>query len=139
MKSLIYISGVIIISVFLWFIRSYDPVPTYYNRAGQIKKNMRIWTDTVAVTSAAPVVNISSAGFSTIVSVQPQIIQTAGTISNFTWCNLASYTNTSVTLFLTQANNNTVNILGSIVLLGTPLQQPSTFSNMSVVLEVIGY
>ena len=137
MKSLLYIVGVFIVGVVGYFI-AYDPIK-YYNRSGQILKPIRIWNDTIAITSATPAINISSAGFTTIVSVQPQILQTSVSISNFTWCNLTSYTDTTVNLFLTQQNNNTVNILGSLVLLGTPLQAPTTFTNMSVALQVTGY
>lgn len=119
---------------------AYDPPVLFYNRAGQIlNKKMKVWSDTLLVTSANPSINISSAGFSTIINAQAQIVQTSATVNNFTWCNVSSYTTSSVSLFLTQENSSTVNILGSVVLLGTPLQQPSSPSNTYVALQIFGY
>ncbi len=137
MKTLI--GAVVAICVSLIAFLAYDPPTLYYNRGGIIKKQMKVWADTIAVSSANPSINISSAGFSNIISVQPQIIQSSATLSNFAWCNVTTYSTSSVTLFLSQQNNNTINILGSLVLLGTPLQQPTTFTNMSVAIQVIGY
>jgi len=138
MKTIYVLTIMGVIGV-LGYLFAYDPPIRYYNRNGLISKQMKIWMDTVSVASSTPSVNISSAGFSTIVSVQAQIIQSSPTLSNFTWCNATSYSTSSVTLFLAQENSSTVNILGSLVLLGTPLQAPSSFSNMFVSLEVIGY
>ena len=141
MKSLLYIAFLAIMGIggYFYFLgNAYDPT-RFYNRSGEILKPKKIWIDTFAIASATPTLSISSAGFSTIISVQSQIIQSSPTLSNFTWCNATSYSTSSVTLFLAQENSSTVNILGSLVLLGTPLQAPSSFSNMFVSLEVIGY
>lgn len=135
---ILFLGAALAFAVFKMFGWAYDPIK-FYNRSGQITKSMRIWTDTIAVTSSTPAINISSAGFSNIVSVQPQIIQTSVSLTNFTWCNVTTYSTSSVSLFLAQENSSTVNILGSLVLLGTPLQAPSSFSNMFVALQVIGY
>lgn len=132
-----------IIAIFLftlgWMFHAYDPPVQVYNRAGKVNKQIKIWNDTVAVTTANPSISIASAGFSVILNAQAQIVQTAATVSSFTWCNVTSYTTSSVNLFLTQENSSTVNILGSIVLLGTPLQQPSAPTSTSVALQVLGY
>lgn len=125
---------VLVIAAFI----AYDPVK-YYNRSGQLFKPMKIWTDTIAITSATPSVNISSAGFSTIISIQPQMIQGSPTLANFSWCNVTSYSTSSISLFLVQQNNNTVNVLGSLVLLGTPLQAPTAFTGLYMAITVIGY
>lgn len=137
MKFILYVIGIFTVGVVSYFM-AYDPVK-FYNRNGQIIKAMKVWTDTISVTNANPSINISSAGFSTIISVQPQIVQSAATVTTFTWCNVTSYTTTTINLFLAQENSSTINILGSLVLLGTPLQQPSSFTNTSVAVQVIGY
>lgn len=119
---------------------AYDPSVLFYNRAGLLtNKKMKIWNDTVFVSSANPTISISSAGFATILNAQAQVVQTSVSVSNFTWCNITSYTTSNVTLFLTQQNNSTINILGSVVLLGTPLQQPTTPTNTAIALQVFGY
>ena|ERR1700743_432591 len=139
MKTLIFTSIASIISILLWIKFAYDPPVKLYNRSGQVSKQIKIWNDTIAVTSANPSISISSAGFSIILNVQAQIVQTSVTVNSFTWCNVTSYTTSSVNLFLTQENSSTVNVLGSIVLLGTPLQQPTSFASTSIALQVIGY
>lgn len=129
-----------IIGGWMWFTHAYDPPVIWYNRAGRISnKQIKIWNDTISVSSANPTVSIAAAGFTSVINVQAQIIQSTPTVSNFTWCNVTSYSTSSVALFLTQENSSTVNILGNIVLLGTPLQQPSSPSNTFVALTVVGF
>lgn len=135
--TIIIILGVIFGSIF--GLKSYEPSTKFYNRAGLINKTIKIWNDTIAVTSATPSVNISSAGFSTIVSVQPQIIQASPTLATFSWCNVTSFTTSAVTFFLAQQNNSSVVILGINVLSGTPLAAPTSFSGMFLAVQVIGY
>ena len=123
----------------IYIFKAYDPPVKIYNRAGIISKPIKIWADTVSISSATPSISISSAGFSAILDVQPQIIQSSPTLASFMWCNVTTYSTSSVTLFLAQENSSTVNILGSLVLLGTPLQAPSTFTNVFVSLRITGY
>lgn len=144
MKSLFFFSGVIILALLMpVFIKigwlSYDPPVLFYNRSGLIKRQMRIWNDTLSATSATPVIDISAAGFSQIVDIQPQIIQNSASLANFAWCNVKTYTNTSVSLNLAQQNNNTVTILSISVLSGSPIAAPTGFSGTFISLRVTGY
>jgi hypothetical protein len=140
MKTIIGWCIIGIIGIGAWIWHAYNPYPIFYNSSGQIVgKQMAVWVDSIPITSANPTINISSAGFSKVLSVQVQILQPSASVTTFTWCNVTSQSTTAINLFLTQENSSTVNILGSIVLLGTPLQQPTTFSNVNAVVEVIGY
>jgi len=123
---------------FGFIVHSFDQQTLYYNKSGQIKKQIRVWNDTVSVSAASPTIDISSAGFSNIIDIQPQIIQNASTLTNFAWCNVKSYTTTSVTLNLAQQNNNTITILGISVLSGSPIAPPTGFSGTFVSLRVTG-
>lgn len=140
MKSLLFFVGVVIAAMLIkigWM--SYDAPVLFYNKSGQIKKQMRIWDDTLSATSATPVIDISAAGFSQIVDVQPQIIQNSASLTNLAWCNVKTYTNTSVSINIVQQNNSTVTILGISVLSGSPITAPTGFSGTFISLRVTGY
>ena len=122
-----------------WLGVAYDPPTLFYNKNGQVSKQMKIWNDTIAVSSATPSISISSAGFSQILSVQPQVIQNSATLSGFAWANVQNFSTSSVTLTLASQNLNTVTILGISVLSGSPLAPPTGFSGTFVALTVIGY
>lgn len=140
MKSLFVCIGLVIATALLkigWF--SYDPPNLYFNRTGWIKKQMRIWNDTIAVSTASPSIDVSAAGFTQIIDIQPQVIQNSASLTNFAWCNVKTYTTSSITLNIAQQNNNTVTILGISVLSGSPIAAPSSFTGMFVSLRVTGY
>lgn len=140
MKSLFVAIGLVIAAALLkigWF--SYDPPTLYYNRAGLVKKQIRVWNDTISITSASPVIDISSAGFTQILDIQGQVMQNSAVLTNFAWGNVKTYSNTSVTINLAQQNNNTVTILGISVLSGSPISPPTSFSGTFISLKVTGY
>src|ERR1700753_2114225 len=120
MKTLLGFLGAAVIGA-IFYIFSYDPPTLYFNRSGQVKKQMRVWNDTIAISSSTPSISIASAGFTQILSVQPQVIQNSGSLNTFAWANVQSFSTSSVTLTLASQNLNTVTILGISVLSGAPL------------------
>jgi|ERR1700749_954443 len=138
MKTFITVLTAGFIGLAYW-VFAYDPPTLYFNKSGQIKKQIRIWNDTLAVSTATPTIDISSAGFTQIVDIQPQVIQNSASLTNFAWCNVKTYTNTSVSLNLAQQNNNTVTILSISVLSGSPIAAPTGFTGTFISLRVTGF
>lgn len=108
----------------------------WYNGSGRVYQRMKIFCDEITPSSASGNINISSAGFSTILSVHVTAYKsgvTYGIDAN------ATTTLTSVSYTLTQPNTTLVSILGNGVLLGNAYENATTFANIRVRVVVIGY
>lgn len=129
-----------VLSVVFLFLFRKEPQVKIYNRSGIISHEIRLWIDTITVTSSNGFsVDISSASFTGIISASVEAIKNTSTLSNVPSCQVKTISNTALVLNLTEENSSTVNILGNIVLLGTPLQFVSNTSGLQVAVAVLGY
>ena len=101
--------------------------PKLYNSSGLIPiAPFKIWTETITPsTGSGQVVDISSAGFSTILSVQLTATNNTNTISSMPFVSLQSYTSSQVTFNILTYNS------GFIV--------PSSLTGVTIQVLVIGY
>lgn len=125
-------------ALFLLFNR--EPQVKIYNRSGIINHEIRLWIDTITVTSASGFsIDISSAGFSGITTVSAEAIRNTGALTSVPSCHVKTIGTSTLFLNLTEENSTTINLLGSLVLLGAPLQFVSNTSGLQVAIVVIGY
>lgn len=91
----------------------------YYSTSGTVTPVTKVWRSIVTpTTSNGYTIDISSAGFSTITNIQ---IVASKNSSNAYQCpnsSIKSYTNSQLVVNIIEGNASTVNILGSLVLLG---------------------
>lgn len=119
-------------SKFLYRVRT-----AIYDRNGIVSSRQRTWADTLTPsTGSGYVVDISSAGFTKVLSVQAQV-QTNTTVANdVPVVAVKSYTTSQVILNIVQGNTTAVSVLGVNVLGLRFLQAPSS-SKIHVL--VVGY
>lgn len=111
-------------------------VPMLYNSSGVINQTPKIWFGSVAPDDATDyAIDISSAGFNQILSYTLTIKQSDVT----TWAQVEDITTTTLTIDLYQVNSNLVNILGNLVLLGTPTIPANNFTGLTLNVQVTGY
>jgi hypothetical protein len=136
MKSIFGWCLAAIMAFVIWGLKAFFPPPMMFNTSGQINKQVRVFADKVAVTSANQSFNISSAGFTTVlaVSVQPQL--NTATAANMPLADIQTYTPSSITVNFLQSNTQTISILGTISVGLQPLQ---TFTGDTVHIIVMGY
>jgi len=142
MKSIIFAILLCLSCVFLffkdWLIK--EPQLKMYNRNGIINHEIRLWIDTITVTSGNSFsVDISSAGFTGITGVSAGAMKNTSTLSSIPMCQIKSISTTAVVFNMVEENSTTINILGSLVLLGTPLQFVSSTNGLQVAVAVLGY
>lgn len=115
---------------------SYDPVK-FYNHSGPLVVG-KIFMDTVtATTGNALSVDISSAGFSTVYGAVGIPIKNTTSFTTMPMCHVKTLSNTAAVFNIVEQNSNTVNILGSLVLLGTPFEYANT-TGLQMAVFVIG-
>lgn len=141
MKITLIISAIIFCIIIISFdkgIPSYEPL-AFYNRSGRINKTIKIFTDTITPsTGNGYSLNISAAGFSSIISVNAIGQRNTATATSSPNIGVKSMTTSAIIFNMTEGNDNLINILGSNVLLGPA----TTFSNASGLLlhvTVVGY
>lgn len=110
-----------------------------YNSAGLVNQPMKMWCDTVTPsTSNGYSINISSAGFTRILSAHVIGIRSGATASTGPNSFINSMSTTALVVSSIEDNPSTVNILGNLILLGAP----SVFSNVTGLkysVTVVGY
>lgn len=112
---------------------------SYYNKSGRIYQRMKEWTDTITPTIASgQTVDISSAGFTKILSIQACSIRNTTTVTSVPNVAIKSYSTTSVSLNIIEGNGSVITLLGSGVLLGASNQFANT-SGLTVFIKVDGY
>jgi hypothetical protein len=117
--------------------RSYNPDTLYFNRAGQIKKQMRVFADTVQPTSASGFnLDVSAAGFTQIVTIQCNPELNTATAGSMPQVSVKSWTPTSVSTNYTQANTQVISLLGVNVI---GLQALQSVSGVRLHILIIGY
>lgn len=81
----------------------------YYNASGKINQPEKTWVGIVTPTTASGfTVDISSAGFNTITSIQMQSANNTSSAVGVPLVSLKSYTTTQVVMNIIQSNNNTI-------------------------------
>lgn len=98
----------------------------YYNASGPINQKMKVWVGRVAITSAqGQTIDISSAGFNNIVSIQALAERNTTTATSVPNPAVKSYSNTSVSFNIIEGSTSLVTLL-TIPVLGGP---PYVFAN----------
>lgn len=126
--------NIVILIVVLFFVKkaeaAYNPAanaPTNFNGSGQISITKR-WMGVITPnTGNGYSVDISSAGFSNVMSVNAIAAKNTATTTSVPNISVKSYTTTAVVLNIIEGNSSLVSILGSGVLLGVSTQ----FANVS--------
>lgn len=96
--------------------------PIYFNRNGiqMYPEGRKIFQDTFAVTmSNGFQVNLAQAGFDSIKAVYLTCARNTNTATDVPRAEIRTITNSMLTVNLVQGNGTTVNLLGSLVQLGT--------------------
>jgi len=137
MKPFITVAVILIALIGGFFgFRSYEPGTQFFTKSGKITKQIRIFSDTFAITSATQTFDLSAAGFTTIACVQIQPESSTSSASAVPLGSIKSWTNTNVTCNFLQSNSQLVSILGVNVL---GLQFLQSFSGLRVHIIAAGY
>ena len=117
---------------------AYDPI-RFYNRNGQVLKAMRVFTDTITPSTANGYsLDISAAGFNTILSVNAIAVRNTATSTSVANVGVKTMSTTAVVFNSTEGNGSLINILGSNVLLGPSTAFAAT-SGLQLSVTIIGY
>lgn len=126
--------------VYVFSTSAYQPgtntIYSFYNKNGSIANQMKVWCDTVPVTAASQAIDISSAGFTKILSIQVQPALNTTTVASMPIASVKSWTTSSVTVNFIQSNSSVISILGVQVV---GLQALQSFSNTYCHITIIGY
>lgn len=126
------ISAIALISIASAKFPEYNPMITWYNSSGVIPKPGKIWMGTVAITTAnAQVVDISSAGFTTIESINVAGANNSTSITAQPNCIVKTNTLTSVAFNTTVSNSAVLAILQGLAF-------PASTTGMTASIIVIG-
>lgn len=98
---------------------SFDSIKLY-NSSGQVNRRIKIWAETITPSTGNGLsVDISSAGFSTILSVHAVSEYTSGTTSTMRNVELKSISTSAIVVNIAQPNATAIALLG-LTLLGVP-------------------
>ena len=137
MKPILTVIAIVVVIIGgIFGFRSYEPTTMFFNKSGKITKQIRIFSDTFAISSATQTFDISAAGFTTVACVQIQPESNTGSASSVPLGSIKTWTNTSVTCNFVQSNSQTISILGVNVL---GLQFLQSFTGLRVHLIAAGY
>lgn len=107
-----------------------------YGSSGRITNKLKLWTGIITPSTATgQTINISSAGFNTVLSTSVDLEYNGGLV----WNTIASRTTTQITCNLYRPNTSLVSVLGFNVLQGVPFLTANDLSNMRLHVTVIGY
>lgn len=113
-------------------------IVAWFKTGGSQTTPSKIWMDTVAVTSASGFsVDISSAGFSTILGYQVVAIKNTATVTSCPNVSVKSISTSAIVLNFVEFNSSLVSVLGFNVLQGVPVLFANT-TGLSVQLIVWG-
>lgn len=111
----------------------------FFKSTGRINQRIKIWSDTLAASSASGMsVDISSASFTSILSVSAVAEQNTATATSVANVGIKSYSTTAVVLNMTTGNGSLINVLGNNVLLG-PSTAFATTSGLRIHVTVMGF
>jgi len=111
----------------------------YYNSSGKINQRVKVWVGTVTPsTSSGYTIDISSAGFTTIISASVVAIRNTNTAYTSPNVSIKSKSTSALVVNIVEDNPATITILGINVLSG----YPSVFANvtgLTLDVMVVGY
>lgn len=111
----------------------------FYNAAGRVNQRMKVWSDVVTPSTANGYsVDISSAGFGTVVYVNAIPIRNTSTTTSVPNCAVKSISTTAIVFNIVEGNSSLVTLLGSGVLLGVSNQFANT-SGLTLFVQVYGF
>lgn len=120
---------------------AYTPIK-FYDNTGEITntyiQDLKVWLGTVQPTSSTFGIDISSAGFSQIKSVNIETVRNTADPNNIPDVSIKTMTNNMLTVNIKQANTTLVTILGSGVTLGSPMIFPGNVSDIQLIVRVTG-
>lgn len=120
-------------------LNSKPSIPVVYNSAGIINQVIKKWVGIVTPTTASGfTIDISSAGFTTILGVQVQSERNSANASDFPLVNIKSKTTTQLVLNIMQNNSAVVSVVGINVLSGLPLIFATNLGTILLHVEIIG-
>ena len=114
---------------------NYDSVQVYTS-SGRVNQKLKIWTGKVTPTSGSGAIDISSAGFTTILNVQLQIFANKTAAVDVPLIAGKTYTTTSITYNILVSNNNTI---GSLLSPIVGLLIATTITGFEIHCTVTGY
>lgn len=118
--------------------RAYEPV-SFYTRNGKINRLIKVFSDTITPSTANGYsLDISSAGFNTVLSVNAIAVRNTATSTSVANVGVKTMSTTSIVFNSTEGNSSLINILGSNVLLGPSTAFAAT-SGLQLSVVVIGY
>lgn len=118
---------------------AYGPT-RFYNRSGEIFKQMKVYMDTfVCTTGNGMVIDISPAGFTKVAGVNVIAERSTATATSSPQTSIKSWTTSAVTVNITEGNATLVSVLGLSVLQGVSTQFVATPSTVILHVQVIGY
>jgi len=86
--------------------------PQFYTSSGMVSQQIKVWNGIVTPsTGSGQTVDISSAGFSTILNVQAQVESNTASATSVPLVSIKSYTTTSVVTNIIVSNNSTIGSL----------------------------
>lgn len=146
MKKHITIQNIILITVFALIIisiagtkSSYKPT-RFFNKSGEVYGQLRVFVDSfICTTGNGMTIDISQAGFNVVRGVSAIAQRNTGTATAVPKVGIKSYTTTSVSVNVYEGNSNTVDLLGSAVLLGTSESFVADPSTITIHIMAIGY
>lgn len=109
----------------------YNPMIKFYNLSTQIQTPRKMLIDRIAITAASQTIDISAAGFTSISNVALVGENNTATLGNMPVIIIKSFTTTSVTF-------NTIVGNTSVVLLGSAILAPTTFTGLNANLFIMG-
>lgn len=110
----------------------YNPVIMFFNSTGRIPKPGKVWMQTIPITTASgQTVDISSAGFTSISTINITGINNTSTVASMPICMIKSNTLTSLTFNTVVGNSAIIAILAGLV-------APGSTSGMTASIVVIG-
>lgn len=109
----------------------------YYGSAGRINQKIKVWSGIVTPTTGNGFnVDISAAGFGTILNVQAQAVNSTAIAASVPIVTVKSYTTTQVSLNIIQSNSQLLSILGVTV---TGLIFATNLTGTTLHVQVTGY
>lgn len=117
----------------------YNSIPVFYNKVGQMQyTQVKIWADTVTPTSNQYTIDISSAGFTQIISATVSAQNNTSTVGSMPEVDIKSVSTTQVVVNIMTSNTSLVSVLGFSVLSGSGLIAAPSVSGFILNVKVFG-
>lgn len=106
-----------------------------YNGEGMVNAEIKMWVDDIVPgTATGQTVDISSAGFSTVLCAHA-----TNTSGSLVWCLVTGMNNNQLTLNLYEPSDNLITLLGASVLSGSPVVAADNLGTITLHVTVVGY